>query len=297
MDRVRLKKGKQRELIEYAKCVTGTWKDLSVSLKCNDCYLKNELRNEKRTLSLILYKKLCDLASKSYNDMIEERLGENWGRKKGASMSPRTKAKNVKSIEPSEKLAEIVGIMLGDGNIYGKQYAVRICGHMEKDKCYLLNHVKPLFKEVFGTELKEYYHKSVNELILYAYSKFVVVNMEKYGLLEGNKKNNGSRIPYWILKNDSYTKCCIRGLFDTDGSVFINRNKIKIELSSAIEPLRNSIVNAMKLLGFEKGWTKSKGSVKTYGLYSKVDTEKFINIINFNNPKHKNKLCLDGVVA
>ena len=84
---------------------------------------------------------------------------------------------------------------------------------------------------------------------------------------------------------------CIRGLFDTDGSVFFQKRNIKIEISSGIPSLRKSIEKAMSLLDFKKKWTKSHGSVRRYGLYSKADVNRFINIIGFNNPKHKRKIA------
>lgn len=288
--------GKQKEMIELAKRRAGTWKELSSALGHNECYLKNELGNEKRIMSEGVYDRLCRLLGRSYDDSIEERLDENWGRRKGARMSPRTKVKEVGKVEASGKLAEIVGIMLGDGNIYRKQYAVRVCGHINDDRDYLIGHVKSVFMEVFNVEMKEYYHKSVNELILYVYSKFVASNLKNYGMVDGNKKSKGSRIPSWILENEDYTKNCLRGLFDTDGCVFTSKGKVKIEFYSAIEPLQESFTVAMQKMGFKKKWSKSKGSVKTYGLYSADDVRRFINTIGFNNPKHKAK-CLDSVAA
>ncbi len=290
--RIRFKRGKQKLIIEDAKRRTGTWKELSSILNCNESYLKNELRNEKNTLSDKMYESMCKIASKRCDIFILEKLDKNWGRKKGTRLSPRTKPLDVKRIEPSEKLAEIIGIMLGDGNVYRKQYAVRVCGHIRNDETYLMSTVKKLFRDVFGVELKGYRHEKMNELILYTYSKFVVKNLEEYGIESGNKKINGCRIPEWILRDEKCITACVRGLFDTDGCVFKRNGKLKIELYSGIGPLRESFLAAMKKLGFDKEWKRSDRDVKTYGLYSERDVKRFINIVNFNNPKHIRKASM-----
>src|SRR3990167_5799484 len=53
---------------------------------------------------------------------------------------------------PSEKLAEAVGILLGDGSNYHhpKVYQVRIAANARSEEEYLLGFVKPLFDELFG---------------------------------------------------------------------------------------------------------------------------------------------------
>ena len=288
--RIKLKRNRQKKLIEIAKNKAGTWKDLSILTNSNEHYLRSELRREKRTLPESLYKKLCDIVGYNNDHFITDKLDSGWGRLKGAKLSPRTKPKKISIIEPSEELAEIIGIMLGDGNMYKKQYAVRVCGDKEEDKEYLLVHVKNMFEKVFGIETKEYYHPSQREIILYVYSKHVALNLEHYGLKPGNKKINKLAIPEWILENKNYIIPCVRGLMDTDGTVFAKNKNLKIELSSGIPPLQKSFVKAMKILGFNKKWTKSHGDVKRYGLYSNDDIKRFINIINFNNPKHKRKI-------
>lgn len=288
--RVKLKKGKQKELIEKAKDATGCWKKLSKLTDTNKSYLRNDLRKEARTLSLPLYNRLCRIIGAKYDKFIPELLDYDWGMRKGVKLSPRTKPKNVSLIQPSVELAEVIGIMPGDGNIYGKQYAVRICGNAKDDRLYLQKHVKKLFRKVFGVTPKEYHHKPQNEIILYIYSKFVAKNLIHYGLIAGHKKKNDAKIPRWVIRNKEYNRACVRGLFDTDGTVFRQRGNLKIELASGIPGLQKTFEDAMKRLGFDKKWSKSNSrKVRRYGLYSKRDAERFINDVGFNNIKHQRK--------
>ena len=84
--RIVLKKGKQKELIEFAKN-NLTWNELGKRLNLNSVYLRNELRNEKRYLSEKTYFKLLEIVGKNYNSFIMKRLDNNWGRAKGGKMS------------------------------------------------------------------------------------------------------------------------------------------------------------------------------------------------------------------
>jgi len=288
--RVRMKMGKQKEMIENAKSIVGDWEKLSKLIGANKQYLRYYLRREARTLPEPLYNKLSKIVRTEYDGFILEMLDGNWGRMKGAKMSPRTKPKSVSLIKPSVELAEIMGIMLGDGNIYKKQYAIRVCGNAKEDKIYLIEHVKKLFDSVFGIIPREYYLKSQNELILYAYSKFIATNLMHYGLVSGNKKKKGAKIPEWIMNDEKYTSACIRGLFDTDGTVFQQRGNLKIELASGIPSLQKTFYESMKRVGFHKNWsTPNSSNVSRYGLYSKNDVNKFIDEIGFKNIKHINK--------
>jgi len=278
---------------------SGSCSKLSKSLKISSHYLSNEIRNGKRTVTLQTYRKLCRIAGKSYDGYIKNVLHEDWGRFKGAENSPRTKAKKVERIKHSPELAEMIGIILGDGNIYRKQYALRICGNIKDEEDYLLGHVNGLFHKVFGADLKQYYHRRMNEIILYTYSKFVVSNLEFYGLVSGDKLKNDVRIPSWIMNQRGYIIPCLRGLFDTDGSVFFSKGKLKIELYSAIPGLQHTVERAMRRLGFSSSWKNANKRAQTYGIYSRSDVRMFINTIGFNNPKHKAKClnCPDGVVV
>ncbi len=288
--RVRMKKGKQKEMIENAKSVVGDWEKLSKLIGANKSYLRYYLRREVRTLPQPLYNKLSKIVGTEYDEFILEILDNNWGRMKGAKMSPRTKPKNVSLIKPSVELAEIMGIMLGDGNIYKNQYAVRVCGNAKDDATYLRTHVTKLFDSVFGETPREYHFKSQNELIFYLYSKFVATNLIYHGLVSGNKKENEAKIPDWIMKDKMYIRACIRGLFDTDGTVFEQKGNLKIELASGIPSLQKTFYKLMIMIGFNKKWSKPNSSnVSRYGIYSKEDVNKFINEIGFKNIKHINK--------
>jgi len=72
--------GKQKELIEFVKSrYKLSWKTLAKKLGLNESYLRNEIRNEKRTLSEENFNKLNKLSTEAYGGFIERYLPDRWG--------------------------------------------------------------------------------------------------------------------------------------------------------------------------------------------------------------------------
>lgn len=217
------------------------------------------------------------------------------------SIKPKLLVKN-----PSEELAEFIGIMLGDGNInptywhkkkkkYMQQYVIRICGHKEDDKKYLINYVKPLVYRLFKTKFNIHYHKSKKALYLAIGHKNLYFTLLYWGLIPGNKKSNNVKIPDWIFSNKKYIRACIRGLIDTDGSVVITkRYKFNfIWLKSSIPNLRDSISKAMSMLNYKMDKWRGKTDTLQTCIGTKYTIKKYHKEISSNNPKHIKRFIID----
>lgn len=201
--------------------------------------------------------------------------------------------------KPSKELAEFIGVMLGDGCITPSRknyrgYKIRICGHSENDKNYLLNYINPLSEKLFGVRFDTYYHSSKKSIYLTKSNKNLYYTLLHFGLKSGNKKTNNVKIPDWVFSNREYIKSCIRGLIDTDGSVspFTNRNYSIIWFKSAIPNLRASFSNAMALLGYRTSkWSGHSDTLQTY-IGAKSLIRKYYKEVGFNNIKHKRRFLL-----
>jgi intein/homing endonuclease len=289
--RIKLKKGKQKELICKIKNKNQfTWENFSKFLNVSKPALI-EWSRENNLLPLKVYKKLDP--NNKYKEQIIELKKENWGQIK-AGLNSNGTLKEIKTPKKCKKLAELIGSILGDGNIHsykrGKKvrvYSVRIAGHIELDKVYHLKYIKPMFEELFNIQAKIYFHKKNNERFIIVYSRKVVDYLNNMGLKSGNKIKNENTIPRWIFKDIEFLKACLRGLIDTDGSVFRmskkDPNLIRISFTNHNQTLLKDTRDAFIQLGFNP--SRITHNNKIY-LSRKQEIVKYINDIGFSNNKH-----------
>jgi len=213
--------------------------------------------------------------------------------------------KNIRIPEKDEKLAELVGIILGDGNIHsfkGKKstsYMVRIAGDSNTDREYLLGYVKPLCDYLFDLDSKIFKHRTHNELLVIINSKKVVEFLTSIGMSTGNKIKNQVTIPNWIYKDNRLLRACIRGLVDTDGSVYELKTHWPGIWQICFTNKNMILLNDFKksLAKLEVGCSNIYVGKKTPKIYitKKADVRKFYKEIGFSNIKHRNKLKPRGV--
>ena len=180
------------------------------------------------------------------------------------------------------KLAEFTGCLLGDGYI-GEQYEISVTENSKLD----VNHsfyVYRLIKNLFGINSSIFVSKKRNAIRCKIYSKpiqeFLV---DKLNLVKGNKvKNRRLKIPRLYFKDRKYLKACLRGLFDTDGCFCRHRiSEPMIEIDSLNNRLRNSILEALKILNFSVSYSGRK-----IYIYSAYDIKRFFNEIGSNNTRN-----------
>lgn len=296
--RIRLKRGKQEELLLKAKHNSNLpWKEIAKKLELNYNYLLNEIKNEETTLTFKRYKLLCKLAKENYNSFIELKLTNSWGQMKGGNNS-KGNTKDITFPKKSKELAELCGIILGDGNLSefkkGKKmraYSLRIAGDSNKDREYLMFFVKPLIENLFKIKTWDYNSKRCKGLYINADGIKLVEFIKSIGIHSGNKIKNNQKIPDWILNNEQFLKFCIRGLFDTDGSVYRmskqDPNLLRISIKSYIPNLYENILISLKKLKFNPHEVRNHHQIC---ISKKKEIERFVNEVGFSNKKHLNRL-------
>lgn len=109
-------------------------------------------------------------------------------------------------LEKNESLAEMFGIILGDGRIrwdpIGSHYQLDVILNWVDEKEYVL-YVKNLLIYIFHTYPK--FSRQLNDdgsvgkgIYLTIYSKKIVEELISLGLIPGNKVENQIKIPKWI---------------------------------------------------------------------------------------------------
>lgn len=66
----------------------------------------------------------------------------------------------------------------------------------------------------------------------------------------GSKITQGVSIPTWIKERKEYVVPCLRGLFETDGSIYVDRGYPMAMFANACEPLAHDVAEALTTLGF-----------------------------------------------
>lgn len=196
--------------------------------------------------------------------------------------------KYIRRPKKSTPLAEFVGILLGDGGITKHQVTITL--NTETDRAYIL-YTKHQIEKLFGitpSVRKEKKFKATNIVIsrteLVDYLKFI-------GMKIGNKIKQQVDIPDWIKENKKFMLACVRGLVDTDGSVFLHKytsgGKIykykKIDFSSSSKPLLNSVFIFLKKEKLNPRITKNGKGLRIESIET---VKKYMAIVKTSNPKH-----------
>jgi hypothetical protein len=194
----------------------------------------------------------------------------------------------IKKPKESKELAEFVGIAMGDGGI--SRYQVTITLNRRDDREFAF-YVKNLIKKLFGIEPAMYdvVKNSVVNIVV-SRGKLVRFCTEELGLPLGNKIKQKFDIPSWIKTNEQFRIACVRGLVDTDGSVFTHEYKVgkkwyaykKLSFSSRSDPLLNSVYEIMQSIGLHPRLVEHT----EVRLDSINDMRRYFEVIGTSNPKH-----------
>jgi len=215
----------------------------------------------------------------------------HWGSVIGGKNSAGKNCKEVALPQKDENLAEFVGIMLGDGHVFSKVYpntainVIKVAGNSKTEKPYLLHFVKPLIESLFDTKVSVYFNKG-NEVFLAVHGKNVVKFVGRIGLPHGNKIKNKIPIPSWIFENNHYLKACIRGLIDTDGSIYPLKphypNLLQICFKNMNPRLLGDVRTALRKLGYHP----SKITWNKVYLTRQAEIDRYVMEIGFSNQHH-----------
>lgn len=190
----------------------------------------------------------------------------------------------------SERLAELFGILIGDGGI--TPFQVRVTVDKKTDKEYS-KYVKELFEELFGVRASAYELDNRPTIDIVVSRKLLVTYLNQRGLPIGNKIRQEIDIPDWIKAETKFSIACLRGLFDTDGSVYIDRHhykgntyeNINLAITSASGKLLYSIYEILANLGL----TPTISSHRSVRIRKSEQVLDFFGKIGSNNPKHLDK--------
>lgn len=187
----------------------------------------------------------------------------------------------------SVKLAEFMGIMMGDGGMSKRQVCITL-HHI--DDLEFSRWVTKLVKELFNVKPSVYHreHNSVNNIVV---SRSDLVSyLHELGLPIGNKVKQGFNIPDWIMDDKRYLLACVRGLVDTDGGIYTHNYKVgsklysykKLCFSSSSPALLRTVFEFMKQVGLKPRISQGVDIL----IENTADVKKYFKVVGSHNPKH-----------
>lgn len=222
------------------------------------------------------------------------------GRRKGGLASIATHKKNdtrfnnikfIKKSPKSEKLAEFFGILFGDGHLSNYQVSVTTSSQTDKEHA---EYTQKLIEDLFSIKPYLKVRKNKNVINVVASSKNLVKFLNKNGMPIGNKIENNLTAPDWIKNKVIFQKAFIRGLFDTDGCVYLDIHRIKnktykhlgLTITSYADNLVLDIIDFLKNFGFTP---TNRDTQKSVFLRRQKEIARYFKEIKTSNPKHYNR--------
>lgn len=233
--------------------------------------------------------------------------GTQQSRKSGGIASYKRRSENKNDIyarsqinypSNSYNLAEFIGLMIGDGSIGRYQISITLDGKTDVEYA---NYIVALINSLFGVIPKYRQCIDKNCIVICVSSINLVTFLTNKGLPPGDKLRGGLCIPEWVRKNKLYSKACLRGIFDTDGSVFQETHTIKtkkysycrMSFVSASHALLDDIHLTLNSLGIK---SKIRGN-RAVCIENFAEIKKYFIIVGSSNPKHNCRFVEFGGVG
>jgi len=199
------------------------------------------------------------------------------------------------------ELGELVGIIIGDGCLYFSKkfnkYYIEIVGDPRLDRDYFeyisylvektLNKKPTIAVRSGGLRLR-FYSKEFLEFLIYTLKM-------PFGKIKGSI----IKIPKKLISNKKeITKKCIRGIADSDGSLFLANKKYRldypvIEIKSISKNLMFQLKFLLEKEGFRLGLRRENrvncSKVYVLSINGEIMVKKWIEEIGFSSSKHFNK--------
>ena len=201
----------------------------------------------------------------------------------------------------TSELAEETGWHIGDGSMnyyknHGKIKGIyQLRGHIEDDKMHYISRIKPLFKKIYNLNISLREMPSTRVFGFQIWADELVEFKQKLGLPIGKKLDIS--IPEIFLKEKKLKLSVLRGIFDTDGSINLEKknNKLypRIYISTICPTLASQLFNIFNEIGlkatkYSEIYNKHFNRQRNYRITIRGEKmlHQFMNIIRPKNPKH-----------
>ena len=196
----------------------------------------------------------------------------------------------------NSKVAEFVGILLGDGQISNNLVGITTNGVDDRE---YIKYLLKLIKDLFNFEVKVRTRKNDKAVDIKIYSKNIVNYFLSLGMIRSPKWKRAT-IPERLM-NKKFGKFILRGYFDTDGCVAFTKRTDRrnqklyprLEMKFSPSPMQKQFVELLKMYNFnfrEYPIYKENRGRSLIRLNGIPQIEKWMKTIGTSNPKHYRKI-------
>lgn len=195
-------------------------------------------------------------------------------------------AKPIHHPAHSPLLAEFMGMMLGDGCL-NSAFQAALYFNTETDRLYA-DFMEGLANTLFGVMPRRHIASARGGELLFS-SKRLVDYLIQLGFMRGDKVRKQAGVPSWIVENPEYCRRCLRGLMDTDGSVYSYQHIVygrsythaALCLTNRSYPLLDFVEATLKVNAYHP----TRTGFRVY-LHRRVELERYFSDVGTHNPKH-----------
>ena len=201
--------------------------------------------------------------------------------------------KRIRHPSQSTGLAELFGILAGDGHV--DTYQVTMTTNAKTDFKHA-QHTSNLFQRLFHVDAPIKFKKTKNACIVIVSSRAICDFLVRNGMIRGNKVTSQLRTPLWIRSRWGYQLAFLRGLFDTDGCVYVDVHKINGRTYNNVGMAFTN--RSLPLLADFKGYLERMGlhptqkTKYTVFLRRERDIQRYFAVVGSSNPKHLRKISV-----
>lgn len=179
------------------------------------------------------------------------------------------------------QLAYIIGVALGDGNLScpnGRTTRLRVTCDAKYPE--IITEITFALKQLFPNNQVSHVIRTDNCIDISLYSN----KLNEYIPWEvgkGSKHNQHAHVPTWIRDNKVFVRFCLKGLLQTDGSIYYDRKYPMVNFNNMTEELVEDVFNMIAQLGYSphKYQTVQKNETVKYSVRLSKEVNLFIDEI------------------
>jgi hypothetical protein len=184
----------------------------------------------------------------------------------------------------SSLAAYVTGLAIGDGNLSNPNgRATRLRITCDDKYPTLRERIASSLKRTFPHNRVSWHKRSRNcsDVSVYSNELERFLGWTAYG---GPKHVQNIRVPSWVFYEKEYIRSCLRGLIETDGSIYSDRGYTFVNFTTIIHGLSQDVQIMLALLGYESSTNSS---------IQKSGKRKFVTRVSRNTSQFIQDLQID----